>query len=69
MAPITNAYTECQNGLTRVIDRMGRSYSIRTIRVKLLPAPKKQGKVTSYRSIRRKKKKELTGRKGLPSVS
>jgi len=56
--PITNAYTECQNGLTRVIDRMGRSYSFEAIRVKLLLAPKKQGMVTSYRSIRRRKKEE-----------
>jgi hypothetical protein len=24
-APNANAYTECQSGLTRVIDRMGRS--------------------------------------------
>lgn len=56
--PITNAYTECQNGLTRVIDRMGRSYSFEAIRVKLLLAPKKQGMVTSYRSIRRKRKED-----------
>lgn len=37
---------------------MGRSYSFEAIRVKLLLAPKKQGMVTSYRSIRRKKKEE-----------
>lgn len=53
--PITNAYTECQNGLTRVIDRLGRGYSFEAIRVKLLLAPKKQGMVTSYRSIRKRK--------------
>ncbi len=53
--PITNAYTECQNGLTRAIDRLGRGYSFEAIRVKLLLAPKKQGMVTSYRAIRRKK--------------
>lgn len=58
--PITNAYTECQNGLTRAIDRLGRGYSFDAIRVKLLLAPKKQGVVTSYRSIRRKKKEDLT---------
>lgn len=52
---LINAYTECQNGLTRAIDRMGRGYSFDTIRVKLLLAPKKQGIITSYRSIRRKK--------------
>lgn len=52
---LTNAYTECQNGLTRAIDRVGRGYSFDALRVKLLMAPKKQGMVTSYRSIRRKK--------------
>ena len=36
---------------------------------KAAAAPKKQGRVTSYRSIRRKKKEDLTGRKGLPGVS
>jgi len=56
--PITNAYTECQNGLTRGIDRLGRGYSFEAIRVKLLLAPKKQGVMTSYRVIRRKKKEE-----------
>lgn len=53
---ITNAYTECQNMLTRAIDRIGRGYSFDALRVKLLLAPKKQGIETSYRSIRRKKK-------------
>lgn len=53
--PITNAYTECQNGLTRAMDRLGRGYSFDALRVKLLRAPKKQGVVASYRSIRRKK--------------
>jgi transposase len=53
--PITNAYTECQNMLTRAIDRIGRGYSFDALRVKLLLAPKKTGIVTSYRSIRRKK--------------
>lgn len=52
---LTNAYTECQNGLTRAIDRLGRGYSFDALRVKLLLAPKKEGAVTSYRSIRRKK--------------
>lgn len=52
---LTNAYTECQNGLTRAIDRIGRGYSFDALRVKLLLAPKKQGMVTSYRSVRRKK--------------
>ena len=53
--PITNAYTECQNMLTRAIDRIGRGYSFDALRIKLLLAPKKQGIVTSYRAIRRKK--------------
>jgi transposase len=53
---LTNAYTECQNGLTRAIDRSGRGYSFEAIRVKLLLAPKKHGVVTSYRSIKRKKR-------------
>lgn len=52
---MTNAYTECQNGLTRAIDRLGRGYSFDAIRVRLLLAPKKEGVVTSYRSIKRKK--------------
>ncbi len=52
---LTNAYTECQNGLTRAIDRLGRGYSFDALRVKLLLAPKKQGIVTSYRSVRRKR--------------
>jgi len=51
---LTNAYTECQNGLTRAIDRLGRGYSFDALRVKLLLAPKKQGVVTSYRSVRHK---------------
>lgn len=58
--PITNAYTECQNGLTRAMDRLGRGYSFDALRVKLLRAPKKQGVVTSYRSIKRKKKEDLS---------
>lgn len=53
--PITNAYTECQNMLTRAIDRIGRGYSFEALRIKLLLAPKKTGIITSYRSIRRKK--------------
>lgn len=52
--PITNAYTECQNMLTRAIDRIGRGYSFDALRVKLLLAPKKQGVVTSFRSIRKR---------------
>lgn len=59
---LTNSYTECQNGLTRAIDRLGRGYSFETLRVKLLLAPKKQGIVTTYRSIRRKKASEDDGR-------
>lgn len=59
---LTNAYTECQNGLTRAIDRLGRGYSFETLRVKLLLAPKKQGIVTTYRTIRRKKASEDDGR-------
>jgi len=58
---LTNAYTECQNGLTRAIDRSGRGYSFEAIRVKLLLGPKKQGVVTSYRSIRKKLKPKPAG--------
>jgi hypothetical protein len=54
--PITNAYTECQIMLMRAIDRIGRGYSFDTLRVKLLLAPKKQGIVTSFRSIKKKRK-------------
>ena len=39
------------------MDRLGRGYSFDALRVKLLRAPKKQGVVTSYRSIKRKLKK------------
>jgi transposase len=59
--PITNAYTECQNGLTRAIDRVGRSYSFDALRVKLLRAPKKQGMVTSYRTIKKLKRQSDMG--------
>jgi transposase len=58
--PITNAYTECQNMLTRAIDSVGRGYSFEALRVKLLRAPKKQCVVTSYRTIRRKRAQELS---------
>lgn len=34
--PITNAYTEAVNGVTKVISRMGRGYSYEVIRAKLL---------------------------------
>jgi hypothetical protein len=53
--PITNAYTECQNMLTRAIDRIGRGYSFNALRVKLLLAPKKQGIITSFRSIKKRR--------------
>lgn len=42
------------------MDRLGRGYSFDALRVKLLRAPKKQGVVTSYRSIKRKKKEDLS---------
>jgi hypothetical protein len=42
--------------LTRAIDRIGRGYSFDALRVKLLLAPKKQGIVTSFRSIKKKRK-------------
>jgi len=34
--PVTNAYAECLNGLTRVIDRVGRGYSFEALRAKIL---------------------------------
>lgn len=34
--PVTNAYTECLNGLLRVIDRLGRGYSFEALRAKIL---------------------------------
>lgn len=52
---LTNAYTECQNSITRAINSIGRGYSFDALRVKLLLAPKKEGIITSYRSIKRKK--------------
>ena len=36
--PITNAYTECLNGLTKLANRMGRGYSYEIIRAKVLYA-------------------------------
>jgi hypothetical protein len=52
---LTNAYTECQNSITRAINSIGRGYSFDALRVKLLLAPKKEGIITSYRSIKRRK--------------
>lgn len=34
--PVTNAYTECLNGLLRVINRCGRGYSFEALRAKIL---------------------------------
>lgn len=34
--PITNAYTECVNGLIRIDNRMGRGYSFEALRAKIL---------------------------------
>lgn len=34
--PITNAYTECLNGLLRIMDRLGRGYSFEALRAKIL---------------------------------
>lgn len=34
--PITNAYTECLNGLLQVMDRLGRGYSFEALRAKIL---------------------------------
>ncbi len=36
--PITNAYTECLNGLTKLSNRLGRGYSYEMIRAKVLYA-------------------------------
>lgn len=36
--PITNAYTECLNGLIKVSNRLGRGYSYEIIRAKMLYA-------------------------------
>jgi transposase len=38
--PITNAYTEAVNGLTRAMNRMGRGYSFEVIRARMLYEPK-----------------------------
>ena len=57
--PVTHAYTECRNLLTRAIDRLGRGYSFDALRVKLLLAPRRQGVVTGYRSIKRKRASSL----------
>lgn len=59
--PITNAYTECQNGLIRARDRRGLGYSFEALRVKLLRAPKKSGVVTIYRSIETREKSTTDG--------
>jgi transposase len=34
--PVTNAYTECLNGLLRIMDRLGRGYSFEALRAKIL---------------------------------
>lgn len=38
--PMTNAYTESSNNLTRVMNRMGRGYSFEVIRARMLFDPK-----------------------------
>lgn len=50
--PVTNAYTEALNGLIRVVNRMGRGYSIEVLRAKLLfnfEAQKRVAQSSGYR--------------------
>jgi transposase len=53
--PITNAYTEGINGITKVINRMGRGYSFEGIRARLLFGDRK----VSARQLRAKRAAEL----------
>jgi hypothetical protein len=48
---VTNAYTESVNGLTRVVNRMGRGYSFKVLRARMLysEGAKKRGKPTNYK--------------------
>jgi transposase len=47
----TNAYTEAMNGLTRVVNRAGRGYSLDAIRAKLLYGGKKRLSDTEYKTV------------------
>lgn len=51
--PMTNAYTESANSLTRVMNRMGRGYSFDVIRARMLydPAARKKGSVVHRKAI------------------
>jgi transposase len=44
--PVTNAYTECLNGIIRVVDRNGRGYSFEALRAKILFTAGAHKKVT-----------------------
>lgn len=50
--PVTNAYTEALNGLIRVVNRMGRGYSIEVLRAKLLFNGEAQKRVASSSGYR-----------------
>ncbi len=51
--PMTNAYTESANSLTRVMNRMGRGYTFDVIRARMLydPAARKKGAVVQQKSV------------------
>jgi transposase len=50
---VTNAYTDSVNNLTRVVNCIGRGYSFKVLRAKMLYAEgaKKTGKVTNYKKM------------------
>jgi transposase len=48
----TNAYTEAMNGLTRVVNRAGRGYSLDAIRAKILYGGKKRQTDTEYKTVK-----------------
>lgn len=45
--PLTNAFTESTNSLTRVMNRMGRGYSFEIIRARMLYDPKARKRGTA----------------------
>ena len=49
---MTNAYTEAMNGLTRVVNRSGRGYSLDAIRAKVIYGGKKREADGEYKQVR-----------------
>jgi transposase len=59
--PITNAYTECLNGLIRVMNRLGRGYSFEALRAKILFSEGAHKHKLSRPKFERKEKPKAVG--------